>query len=199
MTRHADNLMLDLEEQREDDPVLDFEHLFGNGNDVEVELGIGKGRFLIDAAQRHVDRNYFGVEWASKYLRIAHQRCLKRRLSNVRLARADAREFVEFFLPAGSIRAYHIYFPDPWPKKRHHKRRLVNREFIAEIERSLTTGGRLWIATDHVEYFEVMLEVLKAFPQLREVEAEWEGVPTNYEEKYLARGVGINRKVVELA
>ena len=101
--------------------------------------------------------------------------------------------------PADSIRAYHIYFPDPWPKKRHHKRRLVNREFIAEIERSLMTGGRLWIATDHVEYFEVMLEVLKAFPQLRDVEAEWEGVPTNYEEKYLARGVGINRKVVELA
>ena len=199
MTRQVENLILDLEARSDGDPVFDFEQLFGNANEVEIELGIGKGRFLIDAAQRHADRNYFGVEWASKYLRIAHQRCLKRQLSNVRLARADAREFVEFFLPADSINACHIYFPDPWPKKRHHKRRLVNSGFIAEIERTLIPGGRLWMATDHDEYFGVMLEVLGEFPRLRGVDAEWEGVPTNYEEKYLARGRVINRKVVELA
>ncbi len=199
MTRQVENLILALEERCEGDPVLDFEYLFGNANDVEVELGIGKGRFLIDAAQCNENTNYFGVEWASKYLRIAHQRCLRRQLRNVRLARADAREFVEFFLPADSIKAYHIYFPDPWPKNRHHKRRLINSEFIAEIERTLIPGGRLWMATDHVEYFEVMLEVLGKFPRLRAVEAEWEGVPTNYEEKYQARGMVINRQVVELA
>ena len=197
MNHSDDNLILDLENFADTDPVINCENDFGNPDDVEVEIGIGKGRFLIDAARRNPGTNFFGIERASKYLRIAQDRCLKRGLKNVRLIRADAREFIEFFLPAKSVQAYHLYFPDPWPKKRHHKRRLVNQEFVSEIERTLVLNGRFWLATDHSDYFHFILEVLSLFPSLREVDVEWTGIPTNYEEKFRGRGLLINRRVVE--
>ena len=102
-------------------------------------------------------------------------------------------------MPEKSVNAYHIYFPDPWPKKRHHKRRLFNREFLSEVERTLVPGGRLWLATDFGEYFDVMVEVLAQSHSMREVEAEWVGAKTNYEEKYLAVGKPIYRRVLEFA
>jgi tRNA (guanine-N7-)-methyltransferase len=191
-------ILFDLQDASQSDPALDWGTLFGNDNPVQVELGIGKGRFLIDAAQRHPTTNYLGVEWASKYLKIAHQRCLKRELLNIRLTRADAREFVEFFVVTDSTHAVHIYFPDPWPKKRHYKRRLVNPAFVAEIARILSPGGRLWLATDHLDYFQAMEEALSTCSRLRQTEEiEWDGVRTNYEDKFLARGVKINRMVLE--
>ena len=193
----TERLYLYLEERDRVDPMLDCTRVFGNTNPVEIELGIGKGRYLIDAAQRQPSINYFGVEWAGKYLRIAHDRCLKRSLGNVRLIRADAREFVEFFVPAESVQAYHLYFPDPWPKKRHHKRRLFNDGFVTEVVRTLLPGGLLWLATDHDDYFQVMLEVLDRMHSLRETDLAWEGVRTNYEDKFLSRGARINRSVLE--
>jgi tRNA (guanine-N7-)-methyltransferase len=192
-------LLLKLEEPAEQDPVLDWEAVFGNRQPVEIEIGIGKGRYLIAAAQAQPQTNFVGVEWASKYLRIALDRGQKRRLSNLRLVRADAREFVEFFVPAASARAFHLYFPDPWPKKRHHKRRLFDASFLNEVARALEPGGRLWLATDHEEYFAAMQEVLAADLRFREVEADWGEVKTNYEEKYLRAGKPIHRRVVALA
>lgn len=193
------NLLLVLEEPAEQDPVLDWEGVFGNRQPVEIEIGIGKGRYLIAAAQAQPQTNFIGIEWASKYLRIALDRSQKRRLFNLRLVRADAREFVEFFVPAASVRAFHLYFPDPWPKKRHHKRRLFNASFLGEVARTLEPGGRLWLATDHEDYFAAMQEVLAADLRFREVEADWGEVKTNYEEKYLRVGKPIYRRVVALA
>lgn len=191
-----DELMLPLEGGA--DPVLDWKRVFGDANPVELEVGIGKGRFLIDAAQRLPSHNFLGIEWAAKYLRLAHQRAQKRGLENIRFVRGDAREFVEQCVASASLAALHVYFPDPWPKKRHHKRRLFNREFLHETERVLQTGGRLWLATDHGDYFAAMLEVLQESRRLRLVEgAEWEGAQTNYEVKYLERGIEINRRVFE--
>ena len=197
MLQQLDSLLLALEAQPNSDPMLDCVQLFGNDHPIEVELGIGKGRFLIDAAQRHPEVNFFGVEWATKYLQIAQRRCLKRDLTNVLMVRADAREFVEFFLPAEAVHAYHLYFPDPWPKKRHHKRRLVNPDFIGEVVRTLSPGGLVWLATDHAEYYEAILDVLVQFPILQSVEVAWEGVATNYEDKYRERGMAINRTVLK--
>jgi tRNA (guanine-N7-)-methyltransferase len=177
--------------------VLAWKRVFGNDHPVEIEIGIGKGRFLIDAAQRLPQVNFVGIEWAAKYLRIAHERSAKRHLHNVRLVRAEAREFVEFFVPASSVQAYHIYFPDPWPKKKHHKRRLFNEEFCREVERTLLPRGRLWLATDCQGYFEAMQEVLKTSTCLYPVEAEKRGTRTNYEEKFQAQGKPIYRQVVE--
>ena len=190
-------LLLALEERDEADPMLRGADVFANAHPVEVELGIGKGRFLIDSAQRRPQVNFFGVEWARKYLRIALERCEKRGLTNVRLVRADAREFVEFFLPADSVQAFHLYFPDPWPKKRHHKRRLFDDAFLREVTRALRVGGQLRLATDHEEYFEVMVEVLSRADRLVGTDVTWDGVRTNYEDKYIASGKQIKRCAVE--
>lgn len=194
MTNHSE-LILHLEDTGEDETFLDWQEVFGNGRPVEIEIGIGKGRFLIDAAQRLADNNYLGIEWASKYLRIAQDRALKRCLDNIRFVRTDAKEFLEFFVPANSVVAYHVYFPDPWPKKRHHKRRLFDATFIGELERTLTPQGRLWFATDHIEYFDVIMSSLQCSSCMAEVGADWPEIATNYEAKYRAQGKQIHRRV----
>ena len=188
---------LNLPAATDGDPTLVWSEVFGDDQPVQIELGIGKGRFILDAAARLPEVNFVGVEWAAKYLRIAHHRAGRRQLANIRFARTDAREFVEFFVPAASVQAYHIYFPDPWPKKRHHKRRLFNGGFLREVERTLETDGELWLATDFADYFEVMLEVLHTSRVLDEIDAEWLGVRTNYEEKYLELGKPIFRRVLK--
>ncbi len=194
----VDSLLIGLDEETGRDPVLDLESQFGNSRPVELELGIGKGRFLLDAALRHPEVNYIGVEQAAKYLRLAHARALRRSCTNLRFVHGDAREFVEFFLAAASVRAIHVYFPDPWPKKRHHKRRLLDEAFLAEAQRILVPGGRLWIATDHDGYFEAILEALDPFNGLLlPVEAVWEGASTNYEDKFVGQGKPIHRRVLE--
>lgn len=194
----VDDLILPLDEESVDDPVLDLSRLFGNDRPVEVELGFGKGRFLLDAAARHPEVNYLGVEWAGKYLRLTLERARRRGLSNLRFVHGDAREFVEFFLPSASVRALHIYFPDPWPKKKHHKRRLLSGSFLAEAARILEPGGRLWLATDHDGYHDAIQEdLLSCHGQLRPVDAPWEGARTNYENKFLQGGRPIHRQVLQ--
>lgn len=190
-----DDLLFPIGDVTESESMVDFFSVFGNNRPVEIEIGIGKGRFLIDAAKRNPDSNFLGIEWAMKYLRLAHKRALNSNLSNMRFLRADAREFVEFFLPANSVHAFHIYFPDPWPKKRHHKRRLINTEFRIEVERSLSSGGLIWLATDHSEYFGAMIEVFEASSTLEPIELCWAGAKTNYEQKYLNEGKLIFRQV----
>jgi tRNA (guanine-N7-)-methyltransferase len=191
------HLLLPLDDGESLDPVLDWTEIFGNGHPVELEIGIGKGRYLIDAAQHCPEVNFVGIEWAAKYLRLALGRSQRRGLRNLRLAHVDAREFVEFFVAAESLRAVHLYFPDPWPKKRHHKRRLFDEEFLDEVERVLCPGGWFWLATDHAEYWSVMMELLDRRPGLVPVEAEWSGAATNYEAKYLTEGREIFRQVLE--
>ena len=199
MTDDAVDLLLPLDEAADIDPVLDWEVVFGNHNPVELEIGIGKGRFLIDAAQRCPQVNFVGIEWASKYLRLALGRIQRRRLYNVRLAHVDAREFVEFFIASGTLQAIHLYFPDPWPKKRHHKRRLFDDEFLDQVERVLSPQGRFWVATDHADYHAVMADLLERRPGLVPADDPWAGTPTNYEAKYLTEGRPIYRRVLELA
>jgi tRNA (guanine-N7-)-methyltransferase len=189
------SLLVPIGDVEESNSMVDLASIFGNAGPVEIEIGIGKGRFLIDTARRDSNSNFLGIEWAMKYLRIAHKRTLNANLSNIRFLRADAREFVEFFLPSNSVQAYHIYFPDPWPKKRHHKRRLINTEFRIEVERTLCAGGRVWLATDHQDYFEVMMEVFEDSLILEPVEVAWEGTRTNYEQKYMDEGKLIFRQV----
>jgi len=189
------NLLVPIGDVEKPDSMVDLVSMFGNTRPVEIEIGIGKGRFLIDAAKRDSNSNFLGIEWAIKYLRIAHKRTLNANLNNIRFLRADAREFVEFFLPSNSVQAYHIYFPDPWPKKRHHKRRLINAEFRVEVERTLCAGGRVWLATDHQDYFEVIMEVFEDSLILEPVEVAWEGTRTNYERKYMDEGKLIFRQV----
>jgi tRNA (guanine-N7-)-methyltransferase len=175
--------------------ILDFGKVFGDRRPVELEIGSGKGGFLLNRARVHPDRGFLGIEWANKICRYAADRMVRWGVTNVRLMRADARHLVIYHVPASSLTLVHIYHPDPWPKKRHHKRRLIQPDFLAAAVKALVPGGRIAIQTDHAEYFEQIRQVVAAEPRLAEVPFDVpetgvvEGrVQTNYEIKYLREG-----------
>jgi len=177
---------------------VDFAHLFGRSGAVHVEIGSGKGTSLLAEAQSHPEINYFGIERANKYYRYAVDRMGRWGLNNVRLIRADAAELVEDYFPDASVSCFHIYFPDPWPKKRHHKRRFFCDENLAQLLRCLIPGGIINIATDHEDYFRQMSEVLGRIFEAGIMERidfirpagarDGEQVGANYERKYLKQG-----------
>ncbi len=176
---------------------LDFAALFGNARPVEMEIGTGKGRFLLFQAETRPSVNFLGIEWSLKYLRVARERAERRGLANVRLYRADARHVLADLLPDGSIARVHVYCPDPWPKKRHRKRRLFNPATAAHLGRVLAAGGYLHLSTDVREYFEEIQALIPAHGGL--VEAADPHFPvggegrTSYEIKYLALARAIHR------
>ncbi|MFQ6111694.1 MAG: tRNA (guanosine(46)-N7)-methyltransferase TrmB [Nitrospinota bacterium] len=175
-----------------------WEEIFGNRNPVEVEVGFGKGMFLLEAASRNPHLNYLGVELSRPRFRIALKRLERRALANVRVVRAEALYLMRTrFLPE-SVAAYHIYFPDPWPKSRHEKRRLFRPEAVEALARTLAPGGRLELATDVVGYFHEILALLAANPLLEEGAREcFEGEAgppdfrTHFLLKYRAEGLPI--------
>ncbi|MFW6274706.1 MAG: tRNA (guanosine(46)-N7)-methyltransferase TrmB [Spirochaetota bacterium] len=139
---------------------LDFEQLFGNGNPVIVEIGFGMGRATIELAVKFPDHNFLGIEvyppGIGKVLDEIHQRGLH----NLRVIQADAVEVLERMIPKHTIAGFHIFFPDPWPKKRHHKRRLIQPEFAHRLAQCLQADGYIYAVTDWEEYAEQILEVL---------------------------------------
>jgi tRNA (guanine-N7-)-methyltransferase len=166
---------------------ISWRELFGNDHPVEVEIGIGKGTFLTDAAKGRPGVNFFGLEYARWFWRYASDRLRRNDCRNARTARAEAGYFVREFVADGSLAVVHIYFPDPWPKKRHHKRRLIQAPFLLQVERILEPGGRVQIVTDHEEYFRQMEEVVAGSP-LKVVYYAAGEVGTNFERKYRKEG-----------
>ncbi len=182
---------------------LRWADLFRNEHPVEVEIGFGKGRFLITAGERFSDVNYFGVERRLSYFRIAQGRIQKRGLRNVRIVRTDVVEFVQEAIPAASVRAYHVYFPDPWWKKRHRKRRIFTPEWVGHLARTLSPSGRLYISSDVREYFEEIQALVSGCPGFRPMNNPGElmegagYVPSNFEVKLAKAGHPIRRAVYE--
>ena len=177
---------------------IDWAALYGNDHPVELEIGMGKGTFLTEAAKAHPETNFFGIEWARWFWRYGSDRLRRNGCTNARTVRAEAGFFIREFVKDASLSVLHIYFPDPWPKKRHNKRRLVQPPFMKEIERILAPGGRLQIVTDHKDYFEQIESVVKG-SNLNIVEynrpgaaAEGEFVGTNFERKYKREGRPFN-------
>jgi len=180
--------------------VVDFAAVFGNEHPVELEIGCGKGAFLLREAQAHPERNYLGIEWANEFYKFTADRMARRGVANVRIMRTDARQFVISRLPAACLDALHVYHPDPWPKKRHHKRRLFNETFVAAAIRALKPGGRWAIQTDHADYFQVMNELTRDLPLLAPIEFtesttvdDADVLGTNFEIKYRREGRAIHR------
>jgi len=170
---------------------LDWSALYGNANPVELEIGIGKGTFLTEQARARPEVNFFGIEWARWFWRYASDRMRRHGCTNARTVRAEANFFLTEFVPNESISVLHIYFPDPWPKARHHKRRLIQPPFLKLVERVLVPGGRLQVVTDHQGYFEENIEPAIRGSKLEVVDynrpgsaGEGEFVGTNFERKY---------------
>ena len=136
--------------------------LFGNTRPVEIEVGTGKGTFLAEESSRRQDVNFIGLERADRYWRHASDRLRRRECWNARVVLVDAGYFLAEFVSDESIAAVHVYFPDPWPKKRHHKRRLIQPGFIRHVDRALISGGRLQVVTDHGEYYAHIEQVIRA-------------------------------------
>ncbi len=174
--------------------------IFGNGHPVELEIGSGKGLFLANAATARPGHNFLGIELAKKYARRAAERVAKKALANVRVLPWDARRFMVLHCPAASLHAVHVYFPDPWWKKRHKKRRVFAEPLVLDIERTLVPGGELHVATDVEEYFGVIRELIAAHPRfaerplldVKDPEHDLDYL-TNFERKYRIEGRPIYR------
>ncbi len=174
--------------------------IFGNDHAVEVEIGSGKGLFLANAATARPGHNFLGIELAKKYARRAAERVAKKDLANVRVLPWDARRFMAVHCPPTSLHAVHVYFPDPWWKKRHKKRRVFAEPLVLDIERTLIPGGRLHVATDVEEYFGVIRDLMAAHPRFVELPSPDVKNPdheldylTNFERKYRIEGRAIYR------
>jgi tRNA (guanine-N7-)-methyltransferase len=183
---------------------LNWESLFGNNNPVEVEVGFGKGLFLVSAGTTHPDVNYFGVEIVRKYQLYAANRVARRKLPNVKTCCADAKRVLANHIPAGSVRTVHVFFPDPWWKTRHKKRLLFTDEFAAGVLRVLQSCGVLHFVTDVQDYFEMVTALLATIPAFRELPPPVESAPqhdmdylTNFERKFRKEGRPIYRSRYE--
>jgi tRNA (guanine-N7-)-methyltransferase len=173
--------------------------IFGNNHPVEVEIGCGKGKFLIARATQNPDINFVGVDIVWKWMKYAVERSAKRSLANIKFIKADARELLRHGFRDSSVSIFHIYFPDPWPKKRHRKRRLITGELLRLAERKLEKGGLIELATDHDDYFlQMKASVVQSGVDWKSVieksnERLFEALSkTNYEIKYEAAGRKLN-------
>jgi len=141
---------------------LDLAALFGRSAPLEIEVGAGRGDFLIERAAACPERDFLAVELAASVARLMAARAGRRALRNLRVLVADARTIVNLMLPAASVAAYHIYFPDPWPKARHGKHRMLSPATVAGLARTLAPGGRIHVASDVEEWAAAIFAMLGA-------------------------------------
>ncbi len=162
----------------------------------EVELGFGKGRYLLQRAATDPQQRLMGIELVSQYFRLVSERAHRRGLDQLVLLQGEALFLLATWLPARFAHTIHIYFPDPWPKAKHHRRRLFDEETVDLLLRALTPDGKIVFATDHQLYGARVLEVLQGHPgvELEMIDSVWpDGARTNYEEKYIVEGRKILR------
>jgi tRNA (guanine-N7-)-methyltransferase len=177
----------------------------------EIEIGSGKGTFLVQEAPKAPDTNFLGMEYAREFWAYAADRVRRHALDNVRMLYADAAELMHWRMPTGIASVIHLYFPDPWPKTRHHKRRMVSDRFLSDAHRVLNDTGELRIVTDHMDYWAWMEEHFDRWCSPQGVDGkrferteferpasagEGEVVGTNFERKYRREGRPFNAAIL---
>lgn len=175
---------------------LDFAATFGRAAPTFMEIGCGMGETTAHIASAHPQNNYIGIEVHTPGVGSLLKEIALRELGNLRVIQHDAVEVVRDMIPADSLAGIHVFFPDPWPKKRHHKRRLLQTPFVHELARRLAPGGYFHCATDWEEYGQQMLEVLSAEPLLENTAQDFAPRPdyrplTKFEQRGLRLGHGV--------
>jgi tRNA (guanine-N7-)-methyltransferase len=181
--------------------VFDFARIFGRDAARTLEIGCGNGDTLSQLAGLHPDQDFIGIEVHRPGVGRLLNSLATARIENVRVVCADAVEVLDRCIPAASLDAVLLYFPDPWPKKRHHKRRIVQPEFVACVAQKLKPGGRFQLATDWLEYAEHMLATVTANPELVNTATEGGYVPRPTERpltKFELRGLNRGHPVYDL-
>lgn len=174
---------------------LDLATLFPALQPLEVELGCGDASFLVEYARRHPERNFIGVERLLGRIRKLDRKGQRAGLRNLRGVRIECSYFLEYLLPPHSATTLHVYFPDPWPKKKHMKNRLVNERFPVLVRQALVPGGVIYLRTDDADYFEQMRRVFAAHPAFHPTETspELAALLTDFEREFQARGIATLR------
>lgn len=170
--------------------------IFGNDNPLEIDLGCGDGTFLLEMAEHYPDRNFLGVERLLGRVSKVCRKAEKRGLTNIKVLRLDSKYTVEWLLKTHSVSRLHLLCPDPWPKERHHKRRLVQVSFFEALHRVIQPGGEFCFKTDHPEYFEWVCERAEEFakfPQLEWQEDAFFYPKTDFQKQWEGEGKEIHR------
>jgi tRNA (guanine-N7-)-methyltransferase len=157
---------------------LDLEKIFGRKGPLHVDLGCGDGSFLCALAQRLPDRNFLGIERLSSRIRISAHKAAS--LDNVRLLQIESSYAVRHLLPAGSVERFYLLFPDPWPKRRHHRRRVVTPDFLNSVHSALEENGAIHIATDDLDYFGKIKVIAESNPGFVIGDADRELPPSKF-------------------
>ena len=173
---------------------IDLTKLFPAKQPLELELGCGDGSFTLQYALTHPDRNIVALERLLGRITKLDRKGHRAGLKNLRLLRAEAAYVLEYLLPPGTLDAIHVYFPDPWPKKRHHKNRLISEPLPSLAKRLLKTEGVVYLRTDNVEYFEQMLEVFDGVAgfECTETPEPLKALATDFEQEFNAQGIPTN-------
>ncbi len=185
----------------------DWAARFGRVAPLQVEIGFGYGHFLLDYAAAHPEVDLVGLEFRAKLAAGAVRKAERRALGNVLAMRGDARRLLPTLFTPGSVDAFHVQFPDPWWKKRHHKRRLVDPPMVRMMGVLLRPGGRVYLRTDILDYARAMIEAFEDGAAPFENRSgpgtftadDGLGVPSNRERRYLATGTPVYRLVYERA
>jgi tRNA (guanine-N7-)-methyltransferase len=172
---------------------LDFIAIFGRSAPLHVDLGCGDGSFLCELGQRNPGQNFLGIE---KLVGRVSKTCRKAAaLENVRVLNVEISYAVRHLLPPGSVETFYLMFPDPWPKRRHHRRRLVQEDFLDSIHHALTNDGSLRIATDQLDYFQQIQRVAESDDRFRKIDiGDAAALPsTKFERRFVEQGAPIYR------
>ncbi len=179
---------------------LHLEDLFADDKPTELEIGCGDGGFLLEWALRHLDRNYLGVERLLGRIRKLSKRGQRAGLTNLRLLRIEARYVLQYLLPERSFEVVHIYFPDPWPKGKHARHRLINADFLPLARRILAPGGIIYLRTDDLDYFVQMEKTFCSSEDFvsEETPVELLSLTTEFERQWMEAGKQIHRVAYRL-
>lgn len=172
---------------------LEFDKVFSRLAPLEIDLGCGDGAFLAALAQENPTRNFLGIERLLGRVRSVCRKVARLDLRNARILRMESNYAVTRLLPPASVTTFHLLFPDPWPKRRHHRRRAFTPEFVSSIHRALIAGGLFHVATDHADYFHQIERVIAATDLFSFSREKYHFPPTSFEQKYVARGLSIHR------